>query len=387
MSTLPPDRAAADDATVEPRPAGINQPARAADLSDDASSETDARAAGLEDTPGVDADAAEPVAVDAAPTAGAAEPALTEDGLVEAVLVPPAGLVPTLLLVMLAVAAWAILQPAPLQPLARPDLRLTAWQEGAAQLQARRLEQLGKPSDPVAEATISRELSVWLAREVSQGVAALASDPAAGRQLARLEERVRRFGLQHGREALGAAAGRWALGVRQALEQQLAPSHAARKAATDGGMSRIDQIAPGMARVAARTGITRWRGSDGRLSAAAALVVEALAIQRYLAFARRVPAPRPELSSALAIILLRFRVEAQAGLSLRRRLLLAEELAALDPAWPSTWSTAVLMAQAGRLRGAGIWFERAARQGEHPAAARQNARWCRQQARRTSQRP
>jgi len=297
-------------------------------------------------------------------------------GLVEAVLVPPSGLVPTLLLLMLAVAIWAILMPAQLHPLARPDLQLRSWQEGADALQGERKRALAASSPADEEPSIARGIAVWLAREATQGAAAIAADEAARRELAALEERLRAFGLRHGRAAVAAAATRRGISVREAFEADL----------KSGGHRHLASVAPGIGRTLARTGIAAWRGSDGRLVPAAALVVEGLAAQRYFGFARRMLPPRPELGSALSILLLRFRVEAHAGLDLRRRLVLAEELTALDAAWPSTWATAVLLARSGRYRAARSWFQRAAAQGERADSARHNARWCGQRLRFSAQR-
>ena len=300
------------------------------------------------------------------------DPAAAAPGLVEAVLVPPKGLVPTLLVLMLAVAGWAIFMPAPLQPLARPDLALISWQEGATSLAQRRDALLRASPALPDEAAIAGEFALWLAREATQGTAAIARDAAARRQLAGLEERVRRFGLTHGGDNVVAAATRWGVRVRRAFEADLR---------TPGASTALDRVAPGLYRSLTRAGIAGLRQEDGALVPAAALVVESLAMQRYLALGRRLPAPRPELGSPLAILLMRFRVEAHGGLDLGRRLRLAETLAERDPAWPSTWVTAVLMARSGRYRAAQAWFERAATLGEHPDAARQNARWCRQQLR------
>ncbi len=296
----------------------------------------------------------------------------SDDGLVEAVLVPPAGLVPALLVVLFAVSAWAILLPAPLQPLARPELALVSWQEGAATLTADRNTTLRAAAPLPGEDAIAADLALWLAREATQGAAAIAGDVVARGQLGGLEERVRRFGLTHGRDKVVVAAMRWSVQVRQAFEADLRAPDAP---------SSLDRVAPGLGRSLSRAGLAAWRQADGALAPAAALVVEALAMQRYVALARRMPGQRPELSSALTILLLRFRVEAHSGLDLRRRLLLAEQLAILDPAWSSTWATAVLMARSGRYRAALAWFQRAAASGEHPDAARRNARWCRQQLR------
>ena len=297
---------------------------------------------------------------------------VTDDGLVEAVLVPPSGLVPALLVVLFAVAAWAIFMPAPFQPLVRPDLALVSWQEGAGSLAADRDATLLAAAPLPGEDAIAADLALWLAREATQGTVAIAGDVVAKAQLAGLEERVRRLGLTHGRDKVVVAAMRWAVRARQAFEADLrAP----------GSPSRLDRVAPGLGRSLTRAGLAAWRQEDGALAPAAALVVEALAMQRYLALARRMPGQRPELGSALTILLMRFRVEAHSGLDLRRRLLLAEQLADLDPAWPSTWATAVLMARSGRYRAALAWFQRAAAQGENPDAARRNARWCRQQLR------
>lgn len=309
-----------------------------------------------------------------APATAAADEA---DGLIEAVLVPPKGLVPTLLLVLLAVAAWAILMPARFHPEIKAQLQLTSWQEGAQHIaQTREKELVAVPPDP-AESRLAGDFAVWLAREATVGLAKLSDQPEARRALGDLEERMRAFGLRVGRAGVAAAAMRWAKRVRLAYEADLR----AAGQGVAGQRGALDRIAPGLRRTLNVAGVAAWRQANGHLLPAAALVVEAIAELRYLGLARRMPAPRPELGSRLAILLLRYRVEAHRGLELRRRLKLAEQLSRLDPAWPSTWATAVLMARDGRYRAARAWFLQAAAKGEHAEAARQNARWCRQQLR------
>ncbi|MCO4760153.1 MAG: hypothetical protein KC502_01535 [Myxococcales bacterium] len=306
----------------------------------------------------------------AADESGHGSPA-ADDGLVEAVLVVPKGLVPAILVVMVIIAAWAILVPAPLHPLARPDLTLNSWRDGAARLAEQRTATLRSTPKLPGEEQIAHDFALWLALESTRGTADVATDPRARQQLAALEERVRNFGIAHDRGGLAAAAMRWARQVRLEVDQVGAPP-------TKGHRS----IAPGLSKALSGSGVTRWRSPDGHLSPAAALVVEGVAEQRYLALARRLPHPRPQVGSGLQNLLLRFRVEAHTGLSLRRRLQLAEELTERDPAWPRSYATAVLMARARRFRAAKAWFTRAANEGEQATQARRNARWCRQQLRR-----
>ncbi len=305
---------------------------------------------------------------------------LTEDGLVEAVLVPPAGLVPVVLLAFLVVAAWAVLDPAQVRSPARPDLTLTSWQDGADALAARRDATPFTPGpDDVA---IARELAVWLALEATRGVAALARDPDARARLGRLEERVRRVGVRRGRRHVESAATAWARSVRAAFEADLRAAKGDAESWFARGQGQTHRMAPGLVQTLLQSGVASWWDArGGRLAPGARLVVEAALEQRYLALARRMPAPRPTLSTPLETLLLRYRVESHAGLTLRRRMQLAEQLSERDPAWPRAYATAVLMARAGKFRAARAWFMRAAELGERPDDARRNARWCRRQQR------
>ena len=291
-----------------------------------------------------------------------------EDELVEAVLVPPRGLVATILVMMTLVATAAVLRPKPSAAPPQPDLALTFWTEGASELHQRRERSAAAPSPGADE--IDAALGVWLAREATEGMNALAARPDARRQLAALEERVRAYGLKHGSGALKKAAQRWSRRVRAAVERDLLGSKP----------SATAKLAPGLLPRLRRSGVLRWR-QGARLHPAAALVIEALAESRYLQLARRMPTPRPALSSRMQRLLKRFQVEAHGGLSLQRKLNVAEELAQLDPAWPQTYVTAVLLARAGRYQAAEAWFERSAGARQQASRARNTARWCRAQRR------
>jgi len=229
-------------------------------------------------------------------------------------------------------------------------------------------------------------LRALMAAEVRLGLEGARSDAAARRARGQLEEQVRNHVLAYGNDAMRAMATRYAGDVRLALERALvaavrrggslgAPSEDADARAR---LDELERVAPGGARAFASVGVERFLAGD-RLLAAAGLVVEAVAEQRVLGLAQRVPPPRPTLDSDVQRLVDRFRVEAHAGLDLKRRLALLEKLAASDPTYPERYVTAVLLARDGRHRAAVGAFHAAALAGQSPRLARANARWSRRQ--------
>jgi len=321
------------------------------------------------------------------------------EGPLEPVLVPPQGLVLWVLLSLLATAIGGVLLPGQHSAMVTPSLALTTWLPDARELatvQQRRAALLAAmPADSLLrrqqEQRILDALRALMTREARLGVAGARADVAARRARGELEEAVRNYVLAHGSDALRALAVAYGRDVRRAVEQavaSLARSGGSLSAPPDEPTSRkliadLDRIAPGSSRAFDGVGLRSHMAGE-RLRPAAALVVEAVAEQRVLILAQRVPAPRPTLDSDLERLLHRFRVEAHASLGLQRRLQLLESLAARDPSYPERYVTGVLLARDGRFRAAMGAFGAAARAGESPRQARANGRWCRQQLRKKS---
>lgn len=305
----------------------------------------------------------------------AAEP----DGPIAPVLVPPRGLVASLLIALALVAVAAVRWPGQLQGDGRPDLRLHSWADDAEDRAAVRDRTLAAFPELPDEATLSRGFAAWLGMEARLG-AGVADSAEARAQRAVVEEQLRAFGLRHGREATWAAALRWSVAVRTAVVAWLlAPLQGQDPALA---AHKVDEIAPGFTALALRMHLEREvaRGGDGRphLTTAAALLIESMAADRYLELAVRLPPPRPELPSPWQRALLAARVERpDAGLDVARRLELLDELTEVDPTIPRGFIMGVLLAQDRRFRGARAAFLAAAVHGEFPAIARSNARWCR----------
>lgn len=319
-------------------------------------------------------------------------------GPVEPVLVPPKGLVPFILLALLLSAAAGVVLPGELDAVGQPSLRLDNWQPETHEIiriVARRDALLaankGDRARHAAEQVMLDALLAYMTREKKQGVEAVRADPDARVALGRLEEGVRNHALLYGNDALRAMAVRYGRDVRAAVEAALAALHArgssfaqaSPEAAPLAAAVTLEQVAPGSRASLLHVGVDRY--FDGqRLTAAASLLVEALAEQRVLALGQRLR-PKPALASDLRTMVDRFRVEALGGLSLKRRLLLLDDLAAHDAAYPVTYATAVLLARAGRYRAARATFLHAARIGQSPRLARANARWCRREMTRDEQ--
>ncbi|HAN30954.1 MAG TPA: hypothetical protein DCQ06_05100 [Myxococcales bacterium] len=297
-----------------------------------------------------------------------AEP--TEVALVEAVLVPPRGLVPTILVLMVAISIAAVMRPNPQSQPPEADLSLMFWTEGTEELlQARDRAAKGlKPSEAAQD--IADKFALWLAQEATVGIDQLALNTQARKKLASLEEQVRDYALRHGPSALHTQARLWARSLRLHVQTGL----------RSGSFEALNRAAPGLLERLRAAGLLRWKRSV-TLMPAVSMVIEALAESRYLQLANRVPTPRPELSSRLRRTLDRFQVEAHSGLTLQRKLQLTERLSQMDPAWPSVYVTAVLLARSGKFKAAISWFDRSADTNEYAARSRHNARWCRAQLR------
>lgn len=316
------------------------------------------------------------------------------------VLVAPRGLVPVVLAVMTTIGVTAVLAPAQLQPSVRPSLRLDSWRPSDARLdaiQARRSKlaadaTAAESSPPSARSSAQKllgdGLALFLAAEKRLGYQGLREDPAARRQLAELEERLRLFGLQYGTEGVRSwavmTAQRVAVMARTATQDLVVArttlAQADQGASTRPAIAGLEAAMPGLLRTLSRIGLERHVGAHG-LDPAAQLVIEALIEQRIYELTRRLPGPRPELDSELLRTLTAFRVEAHQGLPLARKLALLDELSELDATYPTTFVSATLLARAGRLRAAQTRFLLAAKAGQSPGQARANAHWCRDRLR------
>ncbi len=316
-------------------------------------------------------------------------------GASEPVLIPPRGLVAVTLVMALLVAAAAVTWPPAQARRVDPNLSLNDWRAeaqvyatAAARLDASlaEFEQAARSRADIAKAarSVGNQISAWQQRERDIGVLAARGDAQTRLMHGRLEETVRAFVSAFGGDLYRGLAVRYGRDVRIRFEAVLAAASVAgddlrtwilREPRSD-DVTALEAHAAGIAAALAQAGLGEY--FDGqRLEPAAALVVEALAMQRVFSLAIRVPGVRPELDEDLVRTLLAFRVEAHQGLDLGRRLALVEELRRLDPTWPATWDQAVLLARAGRFRAAAGLFDAAARMGEHRDLARANARWCR----------
>lgn len=329
------------------------------------------------------------------PPSTEAQPAVQQTplSLQEPVLLPPRGLVAVIVLALGMTAAVAVLWPGGLEPGTRPTLRLTSWSptvDELARIDARRVALLRSQTSEDAtrlaqEAEILAGLAQWMRQEQELGYEGARHDAATRFGLGQTEEKVRGLALRYGKEAVRALAVRYARETLGLLLETLASTqqqHLDFGALATGepghpALAPLRAAAPGMARALAQAGLHQLI-ADPSVRAAAGLVVEALVEQRVLQLCQRVPAPRPELGSDLARILLRFRVEAHSGLTLRRRLELLDQLAAGDPTYPAIYVQAVLFARAGRWRAAREGFLKAAEAGQQRVLARANARMCRE---------
>lgn len=298
----------------------------------------------------------------------------------ELVLVPPRGLVPVLLLALLTVAAVGVRWPFAVQGDARPDLLLESWRADAAtywqQLQTD-AELAGPAPD---EEPVRGEMVAWLGREATLGAAAV-DDPEARRLRGSAEESLRRLALKGGNRAVVTFARRYGRDVAIAAGAALAAGRAAGRPIegleVDAPEAKaLRAVAPGVDSLLDRARFGQELRPDGGLDPAAAGVLAMMAESRALAMAVRVPPPRPEPGSRARRTVLAFRVERGQGLSMERRLDLLDDLMQLDPAYPRSFATGVILAQGRSYRAARAAFLAAATIGERPDAARANARYC-----------
>lgn len=299
----------------------------------------------------------------------------------ELVLVPPSGLVPAILLALLLVAAAAVKWPFALAGEGRPDLTLDSWREPAAELWQQSERALEARPERPEEAEIRDGLVAWLALEATRGVA-VADDADARRLRGRVEEQVRGLGLRGGNDAVVAMAQRYGRAVALAAQDALAAGRDAGAPvhdlpATVPARAALDRIAPGVSSLLDRAALGRELLPDGRLPPEALGVLASLAARRALEMGTRLPAPRPEPGSKASRAWLAFRVERGMGVPMPRRLDLLDELAELDPSYPRSFATGVILTEARKFRAARAAFLAAATVGERPDAARANARYCR----------
>lgn len=318
------------------------------------------------------------------------------DGLpIEPVLVPPKGLVPTVLALLLATAFAAVWWAPSLRPIGQgmqqPSLKLDFWKQAVdlEQMRARddgllrlRTTRLSQPGSLAAANEILSQFRAYLHEEASLGAEVLAQQPAARQALGDIEERVRALVATQGQDALRALAVDYGRQVRQAVEAALVQARGQhqtlavwlREAKTPQAKA-LGDVAGGLGATLGGTGLEAFL-HGGRLDPAAGQVVEALAQQRILQLGQRVPTGPPPLPSDAQLLLLRYRIEAHEGLSIERKLSLVQELAAVDAAAPTDYLLAVLLARAGHCREAIPAFQRAAARGQAADLAKANARWC-----------
>lgn len=302
--------------------------------------------------------------------------------LEQPVLVPPRGLVWVTLAALSLSAAGAILFAPPVVAADPPSLQLQTWRSDEAELSdmRRRIQALLQryPQLEAQEQGLRGEFALWLAQEATQGQLGVERDFAARLHLARAEEQARQLVLSRGQDALQAAAARFGLQVREALEELLRSSPAGHPelSSLDKEIpgNRLDQIAPGMRAALAGTGIERHL-HGGALEPAVQLVVEALASQRILSLGARVT-PRPALPSDVQGMLLRWRVEAHEGLTAERRAELLAQLEAADPGYPSDFTAGVWAARSGDCQAAVAAWQRSLARRQMSGQARANIRWC-----------
>lgn len=284
-------------------------------------------------------------------------------GLIEPALEPPKGLVPVTLVVLALVAMVAVWFAPSARPAANDAAALAAlatdnlWTVDAALLQAITNDDAALlarttangPRMQEAQARLHAAVAAVLAEEVTVGAAGLADLPAARERVGQVEEEVRQLALTHGRDAVQAAALRWAQQVVAAL-LPVARS-AARTGDWSGALSspagrEVDALAPGFAAALSSAHVQRWL-TDAGWQPAAELALQALARQRFLAFAARVPAAQ-QLPEQVSLLLLRWKAETHSGLGLERRLALLQQLRARDATYPAEFEAGRLYWQADR---------------------------------------
>jgi hypothetical protein len=314
-------------------------------------------------------------------------PQTTAPELIEPVLVPPKGLVATVVGLLLATAFAAVWFAPPLQGTLQPSLRLDFWRQSVdlEQLRARDDGLLRMKRDLAAEQDLLSRFRAYLHDEARLGTDALADQPAAREALGEIEERVRALVASRGQDALRAMAVAYGREVRAALEAALLAARQKHQAlgtfmrdGSGGPAQALRDVAGGLGPALAGTGLDGELQGQ-RLLPAAGQVVEALAQTRILQLGQRIPTGPPPLPSDAQLLLLRFRIEAHEGLSNERKLRLVDELAIADPGAPVEYLRAVLLARAGQWRQARGLFLQAAARGQAPNLARVNASWCAKQ--------
>jgi len=305
--------------------------------------------------------------------------------LIEPALEPPKGLVAVTLLAFTLVAMVAVwfapsAKPAnsdasALAALAtgnpstvEPSL-LQAIANGDAALLAR--SAAGGKNVQEAESLLHGAVAAGLAEEVTVGAAGLADLPAARERVGQVEEEVRQLALGHGRDAVQAAALRWAQQVVAALLP------VAQAAATTGDWTAalaspagrdVDALAPGFAAALSSAHVERWV-TDRGWQPAAELALQALARQRFLAFAARVPSAQ-QLPEQVGLLLLRWKAETHNGLGLERRLALLKQLRARDATYPAEFEAGRMYWQAERCDAALPLLAEAIATRQRPAEAK-----------------
>lgn len=309
--------------------------------------------------------------------------------LIEPVLVPPRGLVPTVVALLLATAFASVWFAPPLRGTLQPSLRLDLWRQSVdlEQLRARDDALLRVPRDRATEHELLQRFRSYLHDEARLGADAVAEQPQAREVLGDVEERVRSLVAARGQDALRALAVSYGREVRAALETALREARQNHQSLADflrAGQARsardLQDLAGGLGLALAGTGLEAYL-QGATLLPAAGQVVEALAQTRILHLGQRIPTGPPPLPSDAQLLVLRFRIEAHEGLSTERKLRLLDELAVADPGAPLEYLRAVLLARAGQWRPAQASFVQAAARGQLPELARVNARWCAEQER------
>lgn len=306
-------------------------------------------------------------------------------GLIEPTLEPPVGLVAVTLVVLALVAMVAVWFAPSARPANSDAAGLAAlatgnpWTVEPALLQAiadddaallARSSAGGKKVQE-AEARLHGAVAAVLAQEVTVGAAGLADLPAARERVGQVEEEVRQLALGHGRDAVQAAALRWAQQVVAALLP------VAKAAATTGDWTAalaspagrdVDALAPGFAAALSSAHVERWV-TDSGWQPAAELALQALARQRFLAFAARVPSAQ-QLPEQVSLLLLRWKAETHDGLGLERRMGLLKQLRARDPTYPAEFEAGRLYWQADRCDAALPLLAEAIATRQRPAESR-----------------
>lgn len=328
------------------------------------------------------AQSADATPADAAQTA-------TSDGLIEPALIPPRGLVATTLALLVVTCALAIAVAPGVKRELQPQLQLTFWHSDDRELDeiVRRDDRLlaadAKRQTDLArtqEAGLRKNVTQWLALEAQMGTLQVQHDGQARQILGQIEETVRTIGELHGVQAVQAMAVRWGRDVAHIFGQVVA---GARQRQMQVGDEMVDPpavalqaLAPGLIKLLADSGLAAHGQGQGQgLTVAAQLVVQALAQSRFLQFAVRVP-QAPHLATDLQALLLRFRIEAHAGLRVERKLELIQTMVAADPTYPASFVAGVLWAREGRCDRAAPAFAQAIQRGENLRLAQANLAWC-----------